>query len=128
MVQQRVDHGAIIIAGGGMHDQPGRLVDHQQMIVFMNDGERDILGDRIRWAGFGHVQCERLAALHLGGRIPDHSSRAGQAPALHQVLQALTAVQRHGFGQRLVQALAGRRGRQGDQYRLFSPHSLAMLA
>ena len=33
----------------GMHHQPDGFVDHDQIIVFVDDGERDVLAPRLRW-------------------------------------------------------------------------------
>ena len=34
---QRVDQGVVPVAGSRMHHQPGRLVDHGQVLVFEDD-------------------------------------------------------------------------------------------
>ena len=34
------------MAGSRMHHQPGGLVQHQQLIVFMHDVQRDVFGQR----------------------------------------------------------------------------------
>ena len=57
MVEQGVDQSAVEIAGGGMDDHPGRLVDDEQMLVLEDDLERDILrlvmrGPRLRNGDF----------------------------------------------------------------------------
>ncbi len=41
---QRVYKSAVIVAVTGMHHKPGRLVDHEQMLVLVHDVERNILG------------------------------------------------------------------------------------
>ena len=48
---QRVDEGAAGMAGRGMDDEPGRLVDDDKMLVLVDDVERQILPDhgRIGW-------------------------------------------------------------------------------
>ena len=48
MVEQRVDQRPVAIAGGGMDDQAGGLVDDQQMLVLEDDRQRDVL--RLRYA------------------------------------------------------------------------------
>ncbi len=63
MGQQRVDERARVVAGRGMRDQPGGLVDDQQVVVLVQHGQRDALGD------------ER--GVHGGRLLPgDHVRRA----------------------------------------------------
>ncbi len=45
MVQQRVEQGTTGMPGSRVHDQPGRLVDHHDMVVFVDDIEFDIFCD-----------------------------------------------------------------------------------
>src|SRR5690554_4245289 len=44
IVQQRIHQGAVGMARRRVHHQPGRLVDHQQVLVFVHDIQRDRLG------------------------------------------------------------------------------------
>ncbi len=44
MVQQRVQQGAAGMPGSRVHNQAGRLVDHQDLVVFIDDVQRDVLG------------------------------------------------------------------------------------
>ena len=44
MMQERVDEGTVRVAGGGMHDHAGRLVDHDEIRVVV----KDIQGQRFR--------------------------------------------------------------------------------
>ncbi len=37
MGEQGVDQGAVLVAGRGVHDQPGRLVEHDQVGVLVED-------------------------------------------------------------------------------------------
>ena len=55
MGDQRIDQGAVGIAGRRMHHQAGRLVDHDQVVVFIDDLERNILALRQGGAGGGTV-------------------------------------------------------------------------
>ena len=49
MGEQRVHQRAVEIAGGGMHHEPGRLVQDDQIRVLKQYGERDAL--RLRRCG-----------------------------------------------------------------------------
>jgi hypothetical protein len=53
MMEQRIDQGAVEIARCRMDDQPGGLVDHDQMLVLEDDVERDILRLVVRRVGSG---------------------------------------------------------------------------
>ena len=48
MRDQRVDQRAGPVAGGRMHHEALRLVDHDQVVVLVDDIERDVLGLRLR--------------------------------------------------------------------------------
>ncbi|MCY1562913.1 hypothetical protein D9M68_1003770 [compost metagenome] len=45
VVQQGVEQGAIGMPGSRVHHQARRLVDHQQLVVFIDDIQLDVLGD-----------------------------------------------------------------------------------
>jgi hypothetical protein len=70
--QQTVDERAVGVAGTGMDDHPGGLVDHDDVVVDVHDLERDA-GVGLRWADarhLGHVDLDGLAGgeAHLAGR------------------------------------------------------------
>ncbi len=43
MADQRIDQRPVGMAGGGVDDEPGRLVDDDEMLVLVDDVERDVL-------------------------------------------------------------------------------------
>ena len=47
--QQRVDERAVRVARRGMHDEPGWLIDHEEIVVFVKNRERDVLRQRLGW-------------------------------------------------------------------------------
>ncbi len=53
MVDQRVDQRAGPVAGAGMHHQPGRLVDDDQLGILVEDVERDVLALGLRGLRLG---------------------------------------------------------------------------
>ena len=62
MGDQRIDQGAGLVPGGRMHHEAPGLVDDDDVVILIDDIERDILalglgGDRLR-----HVDCDRIAA------------------------------------------------------------------
>lgn len=50
MMEEGVDQGPVRIPGRGMHDEAGRLVGHNEVRVFVDDLEGDVLGEN--FAGF----------------------------------------------------------------------------
>ena len=69
------------VGGAGMHDEPRRLVHHQQRLVFVDDGERQVF--RLVGAFPGVQEREEgdlLAAVHLLPR-PHRPSIDGDALA-----------------------------------------------
>ena len=64
LVEQRVDQRALRVAGGGMDDHAGRLVDDDEIRVLIDDVEVEVLGLRDRAARLGNVDGDRLAGVH----------------------------------------------------------------
>ena len=50
VMEQGVDERVFLVSGGGMHDQPGGFVQHEQRLVLKKNGERDCL--RLCFGGF----------------------------------------------------------------------------
>ena len=71
MMQQRVDQSAVRIARRRMDDQPGGLVDDQQMLILEDNPQRDVLRFVVRGRGLRNGEQERLAAADLEGRVAD---------------------------------------------------------
>ncbi len=44
-----------------MDDEPGRLVDDQQVVVLVDDGERDRLRRQLEGLRIGHVEIQDLS-------------------------------------------------------------------
>ena len=61
MMQQRVDERVFLVAGGGMHDESGGFVDHQQRFVLEQNIERDFLRLRLGGSGFRPVDFNLFA-------------------------------------------------------------------
>jgi hypothetical protein len=96
MVEQGVDQGPVAVAGGRVDDQPGRLVDDQQMLVLEDDRQRDVLRLVVRRLRLGDGERERLVAADLGRRVARRACRrGGSARRLDQRLQPLARQGRH---------------------------------
>ena len=61
MVQERVHQGAAGTAGAGMHVHARSLVDHREMVVFVDDGNVDRLGRGPQRRSFHGVDLQDLA-------------------------------------------------------------------
>ena len=74
MVDQRVDQRAGPVAGAGMDDQAGRLVDDDDVGVLVEDVERDRLALGLGLVRLGHGDGDVLAgrdlAVRLGAGLP----------------------------------------------------------
>ena len=68
MVEQGVDQGVFFVAGGRMHHQPRRLVQHQQGFVLVEDVERHPLPG---WASAGRAsgQCTSTCSPARGACV-----------------------------------------------------------
>ena len=75
------------IAGTGMHDHTGRLVDDEDLLVFEEDGERDRLRQQIVGRGRQDVDLDRLAAVQPMRRLR-RGAVDGDVLAGDQVLDA----------------------------------------
>ena len=73
-----------------MDHQAGRLVDHEQMLVLVDDRQRDFLRLVVGRLRCRNCQCETLVALHLDCRVPDGFAIASKCAGLGQDLQTLT--------------------------------------
>ena len=123
MVQQRVDQRPVEIARGRMDDQPGGLVDDQQMLVLEHDGQRDVLRFVVRRLRLGHRDAQAFVAADLGRRVAHRLAVRLDRAAADQRLQPLARQGRHGIGERTVEPPAGMGGLQAHVDRLNIPPS-----
>ena len=70
------------VTAGRMHDEPGRLVDHEHVLVLPEDGDLDRLGDERR--GDRELDLDLLAAREAMALRPplavDEGSAGGDEP------------------------------------------------
>lgn len=127
VMQQRVDQRAIRIAGCRMDDQPGRLVDDQDVVIFEPHDERNVL----RLVGNGDLgldlAADALAAEDRFARFDDATVEAQHA-ALDPLLDAGAGMVRQQLGQRLVETLAAELGWDDviDTFRGWHVHASAV--
>ena len=104
--KQGVDQSAFRVSGTGMHDQPGRLVQHENRGVFMEDVERDVL--RFGFSGFDFVGNRHAHFVSGTERLgwPGCGAVQEHAPLADECLEAHTGKSRQHRAQIPVQAEA----------------------
>ena len=126
VVQQGVEQGAGGVARAGVHHQAGRLVEHQQVLVLVHDGERDGLR-RAFHLGFqlGLQPHQLAAAQQLAGRHRGavQRGRAGLDPRG----EARARIVGEQLGQRLVEPASGR-GQRHPGFVAYRGHAPAPAA
>ena len=70
VVQQRVHERSARVARRGMHDHVGRLVDHHDRRVLVEDAQRDRLGLRARGHRVGRLGVDPVALGRRAGSLP----------------------------------------------------------
>jgi len=99
VVEQCVDQGSGGVSCRGMNDQPGRLVEDEQVGILVEDLKWYLLRDEFGWAGFRNLDLEDVSSRNPLGRTnrfpvpPDQSfidpfpdTRAG--PLVLEIAQA----------------------------------------
>ena len=71
MGDQRVHQRAGLVAGGGMHHEAFRLVDDDDVVVLVDDIERDILACGLGGDGLRDVDCDRIAGGDMISGVAD---------------------------------------------------------
>ena len=107
MIGQGIDQRARIVAVAGMDDHAGRLVDDNQVVVFIQNVERNVFGDDFQFAErVGHDDLYPIRGLHLITRLDGravHQNVAGVGRRLYAVARNAF----HPVGQELVDAQHG---------------------
>ena len=107
MVQQRIDQSAARAAGGGVYDHASGLINHDQIAVFPDHGERNVFGQRFNRLGRVKLNAVDLARSHLGLAV-QHSHAAPAHSTLVNHTRQTAARQRrtlwHKDGKGLIKA------------------------
>src|SRR5881397_819794 len=74
VAEEAMDKRAARVSRGRVDDDPGRLVDDEQVLVFISDAEVEVLGLELRLAPLGEGELETLSlgqpvALRPGGAV-----------------------------------------------------------
>ncbi len=106
MGDQRVDQRALGVAGGRMHHQARRLVDHDQRVVLVDDIERDRLARGLGRLGRRQRDGDGVAGFDVAGGIADRARRDRDLAVEDQRLQARARQRRDARGEHAVEPLA----------------------
>lgn len=91
MGDKGVDQGAGPVTGSRMHDQPGRLVDYNDLIVLKNHIKRNVFAARDRILRFGNNDGDPFARFDPVVRLQYLHAVRGSLTLLHQGLVAASA-------------------------------------
>jgi hypothetical protein len=94
-LEQPVDERAVTVAGRGMHDDAGRLVHHEQVLVLVGDPQLDVLWNELGRLRLGKLDLDRLSAL----QPPAFDGRLAAEPNGSRGDQALGGTARPDLGQ-----------------------------
>src|SRR5437660_242503 len=70
-IDRSVDQRAARMSRGRMHHEAGRLVDDDDVLVLVDDVERDILSLRGGIGGFRHVDYDRITGADMISGVAD---------------------------------------------------------
>ena len=70
VMEERVDERVVPVAGRRMDDEVGRLVDREELVVLVDDRERDVAGHDLRLDVPGARSCLLGEQHGEGGRVP----------------------------------------------------------
>jgi hypothetical protein len=115
MGEQGVDQGSVEVAGGGVNDEAGGFVEHDQGIVFIEDVERDGLGLRAGRAGGGGIEHVAGAGGDRGGGVGGGAAGGGDVAGFDQRFDAGAREGGEGVGEKAVEPRGGVRGENLDR-------------
>lgn len=111
---QGVHQGAVRVAGRRVHDQARGFVDHDQVLVFMDDRQGNILSGQLDGFSLGHQDGESLAGFDPQRGLNYRLAARRQAAFLDQRLDPAAGQAGQAAGEQPVQALAGFLRLDGD--------------
>jgi len=72
VIEEPVDQCARIIAGGGMNNQTGRLVDDEDRFILEEDRQGDGFRQRPHWRGRGYLEFDPVPGFKSCASFRDH--------------------------------------------------------
>ena len=61
--EQRVDQGAVGVAGGGVDHHAHRLIDLDHVLILIDHLQGDVLGQELHWGGVGNAHGDLVPRL-----------------------------------------------------------------
>ena len=108
-VQQPVDQGVILVACGRVDDKTFGLIDHQHILVFIDDIQLHFRGHDVHFLGFGQSDADFVADIQFVVFLSGLAA-AQHATLFQQLLGAGAAHILNAAGQERIQSLAGNIG------------------
>ena len=106
MGDQRIDQRARGVAGGRMHHQAFRFVDHDQRVVFVDDRERDRLARGLGLLGRRQRHRDGIAGIDVCRGIADRARLDRHLAVEDQRLEARARQRRDARGEHAIEPLA----------------------
>ena len=105
--EKRVDQGAGVVAGRRVNDHARRFVDYRDVLVLINDVERNRLCSGLDDVGLGDLEVDDVPGRHPVGRVGRTPVEEGKV-AFDQSRGGRAAQVRRALGQESIEP--GRRG------------------
>ena len=118
MVEEGVDERPIRISRAGMHDEPGRLVDDEEVLVLIDHRELDRFGLRLRRLRLGKREFDAVAGGDPEVGILEPFAIQMNPALLDQRLQAAAGVERRDAREISVDPFARIRRLDLERFRL----------
>ena len=114
MGDEGIDERARLVAGGRVNDEASGLVEDDEILVLVDDVERDALCARGRGRGGGTVSSTRWPDAHGESRIIDDAAIDARMTRRDEGLDARAGQRADARGQEAIEAIA-RLGREGQR-------------
>lgn len=107
MGHEGINQGASFIPGTGVDDQPRCFVYDQQIVVLVDNHERNFLGGGKGWRGGGNADLNPFAALQSVTSAGYDSSLDSDAAFRNKIFETRAADGWKGPGQKTVETRTG---------------------
>ena len=91
MGDERIDQGSGFMSGGRMHHKTSGFVDHDEVLVLIDDRQRDGLGLGLGRSGGRQFRLDLFACLHPAPRLPYLAALDSHAAIGNNILETRAA-------------------------------------